>query len=337
MHHSLVAIVILNYNGAGFLAKFLPSVLLHSKEYRIVVADNASTDHSLDLLKEQFPSVEVVVLAQNSGYAGGYNEALRQIDAKYYVLLNSDVEVTAGWISPMLSLLESESQIAACQPKVRAQQQPLYFEYAGAAGGFLDWLGYPFCRGRIFNTLELDRGQYDEPLPIFWATGACLMVRAELFWKMGGFDDDFFAHMEEIDFCWRLHAAGFQVWACPASTIYHVGGGTLSKENPRKTYLNFRNGLWMLIKNTNDHLIIKLLLRMILDWVAALQFSMKGNKAAAAAVLKSHWHTLKSVEKLYIKRQESKKNQIQKAPLFPKLIIAEYFFRKRKFFSQLEK
>lgn len=333
--NSPLAIVILNFNGARFLSQFLPSVVEHSKDYRIVVADNASTDHSLLVLEEQFPEVEVIRLEQNWGFAGGYNKALEQIDTTYYLLLNSDVAVTTGWLAPLLHLLEHNENVAACQPKIRAYHQPAYFEYAGAAGGFLDWLAYPFCRGRIFETLEKDTGQYDIARPVFWATGACMLVRAKVFWEMGGFDEEFFAHMEEIDLCWRMNSSGYEVWACPQSVVYHVGGGTLSKENPRKTYLNFRNGLWMLIKNTQNKLFIKLPIRVFLDWLAALQFLSKGQRNNAKAVVKSHIDTLKSVEILYRKRRKNKLFQQTTVPLYKKLIIGEYFFFGRKYFSKL--
>lgn len=331
-----IAIVILNYNGAGFLTKFLPSVLMYSKDARVIVADNASTDNSLSLLRRDFPEVEVIALEKNWGFAGGYNLALKKISAKYYLLLNSDVQVTLSWLSPMLQLMEKSPNIAACQPKVKAYHQPECFEYAGASGGFLDCMGYPFCRGRLFDTLEKDQGQYDIARPIFWATGASMMVRSDVFWELGGFDDDFFAHMEEIDLCWRMHAAGYQVWVCPQSEVYHVGGGTLSKENSRKTYLNFRNGLWMLIKNMESGLLIKLPLRIFLDWLAAVQLISKGSYAAANSVVKSHIETAKSVEKLYRKRREIKKFRRYKAPLYQKFIVWEYFIKKRKYFSQLK-
>lgn len=332
---SRLAIVILNYNGAGFLAKFLPSVLAHSKNCRIVVADNASTDNSLALLEEHFPEVECIRLEHNSGYAGGYNQALAQVTAEYYLLLNSDVEVTEGWLEPMLSLLENNPEIAACQPKIRSYHQPTHFEYAGASGGFLDLLGYPFCRGRIFDTLEEDRGQYDIARPVFWATGACMLIRSEVFWQMEGFDADFFAHMEEIDLCWRINSWGYEVWACPQSVVYHVGGGTLPKNNPRKTYLNFRNGLWMLIKNCENNLFIKLPFRIILDWLAAFTFLLKGNREDAVAVVKSHISTTKSVEILYKKRLKSKLFRRSGIPIYKRIILADYFLFKRKYFSML--
>lgn len=332
-----LAIVILNYNGAGFLQQFLPSVLQYSQPHRVIVADNASTDHSVALLRKNFPEVEVLLLDQNWGFAGGYNKALEKINTKYYLLLNSDVAVTEGWLQPLLELVEKDSNIAACQPKIKAYDQPLFFEYAGAAGGFLDWLAYPYCRGRIFDRLEQDFGQYDNARPVFWATGACMLIRADVFWGLGGFDADFFAHMEEIDLCWRINAAGWQVWACPGSTVYHVGGGTLPKSNPKKTYLNFRNGLWMLIKNSRSELIIKLPLRLLLDWVAALFFLLKGRSAEAKAVIMSHYDTLKSVEKLYKKRKVTTYQQKQRAGLSRNLLIIDYYIKKRKNFSELGK
>lgn len=331
----LLAIVILNYNGAGFLAKFLPSVIQYSKPYRIIVADNASTDHSLSLLHEHFPEVEVLRLTQNWGFAGGYNKALEQVKSKYYLLLNSDVEVTANWLEPLLELLEKNSTIAACQPKVKSYHHPQFFEYAGAAGGFLDWLAYPFCRGRVFDTLEKDWGQYDEARQIFWATGASMMIRSSVYWEMGAFDEDFFAHMEEIDLCWRINAAGYQIWACPSSVVYHVGGGTLPKGNPRKTYLNFRNGLWMLIKNSGNSLFIKLPIRIILDWLAAIQLLMKGHPNDAKAVAKSHMHTLKNVEILYKKRRENNHKHSTTVKLYKNFIVIDYFILSRKYFSKL--
>lgn len=335
---SKLAIVILNYNGAGFLRQFLPSVLQHSAGHRIIVADNASTDASVTLLKEEFPHVELLLLDENKGYAGGYNEALQQINATYYLLLNSDVEVTENWLSPLLRLMETRPEIAACQPKILSYYEPSSFEYAGAAGGELDLLGYPFCRGRIFDTLEEDKGQYNEPAPVFWATGACMMVRATIFRQLGGFDASFFAHMEEIDLCWRMHLAGQKVYACPQSSVYHVGGGTLPKTNSRKTFLNFRNGLWMLYKNSSTgDLAWKMGTRIMLDWLAAAQFMAKGQLKNAAAVAKAHWHAL-----LYLPREGRKTTQQIRRnkpdiPLYNGIIIWEYYFKRRKLYSQLEK
>ena len=245
-----VAVVILNYNGEKYLEQFLPAVLQHSAEsVEIVVADNASTDHSTGLIRTQFPRVKILSLPTNEGYAGGYNRALKEIAADYFILLNSDVEVTGGWIEPVIEFMEQHRDVAACQPKIKSWSQKEYFEYAGAAGGFIDRFGYPFCRGRMFDTLEKDAGQYDSPTEIFWASGACLFIRSADFHENGGFDKSFFAHMEEIDLCWRMKKKGHRIFVVPASSIYHVGGGTLEKVNPHKTFLNFRNNLRMLKKN----------------------------------------------------------------------------------------
>lgn len=332
-----LAVVILNYNGAAFLRQFLPSVILHSREHRIIVADNASSDASVKILKEEFPEVELLLMKENKGYAGGYNEALRQIEARYYLLLNSDVEVTENWLSPLLSFMETRPDIAACQPKILSYHHPSSFEYAGAAGGHLDLLGYPFCRGRIFDTLEEDRGQYNDPAPVFWATGACMMVRAEVFHQLEGFDAGFFAHMEEIDLCWRMHLAGHKVYACPQSHVYHVGGGTLPKTNARKTLLNFRNGLWMLYKNSSsESLVWKISARVMLDWLAALRFIVKGEFQNAVAVIKAHKQALLKLPKEARKTVQQLNLGRKDIPLYKGFIIWEYNIRKLKYYSQLE-
>lgn len=335
---SKLAIVILNYNGAVFLQQFLPSVIQHSAGYRIIVADNASTDASVPVLQEEFPEVELLQLAENKGYAGGYNDALQQIEASYYLLLNSDVEVTANWLSPMLSLMEARTDIAACQPKILSYHQPSHFEYAGAAGGYLDLLGYPFCRGRMFDTLEEDQGQYNDPAAVFWATGACMMVRATAFHKLGGFDANFFAHMEEIDLCWRMHLAGHKVYACPQSKVYHVGGGTLPKSNARKTFLNFRNGLWMLFKNSSrGSLAWKMGARILLDWLAAAQFIAKGQVKNATAVLKAHQHALLHLPRAARKKVQQTSRNEKNIPLYKGFIIWQYYIKNKRFYSQLGK
>ncbi len=268
-----VAVVVLNYNGQEFLKKFLPDLVTNSHPYKVVVADNASTDSSVALLKTDFPEVRLVVLEENRGYAGGYNEALRLIEARYYILINSDVEVSENWAAPLISFLQDNQNFAACQPKILSFDDRNLLEYAGAAGGFLDFLGYPFCRGRIFDTVEPDSGQYDETIETFWASGACLAIKADLFHAVGGFDEDFFAHMEEIDLCWRLKALGFRVGCVPNSSVFHVGGGTLSKSNPKKTYLNFRNSLAVITKNLPAwELVWKLPIRLMLDILAAFVF-----------------------------------------------------------------
>lgn len=273
-----IAIVILNYNGAAMLRRFLPSVIAGSgTDVEVIVADNASTDESLAVLYSEFPSVPLIKLEKNWGFAEGYNRALQNVDADYFLLLNSDVEVTDGWINPLLSTMEADRTIAACQPKLLDYKRKTHFEYAGASGGFIDRYGYPYCRGRIFDTVEEDRGQYNEPCDIFWATGAALMIRAEDFRSVGGLDGTFFAHMEEIDLCWRLRSRGRRIVCVPESVVYHVGGATLNYSNPRKTFLNFRNNLLMLYKNLPQRELASVMrVRCVLDYVAALKFLLTG-------------------------------------------------------------
>lgn len=282
------AVVILNYNGAGMLRRFLPSVIEYSHEASIYVADNGSSDESCDVVRNEFPAVKLIVLDHNYGFAEGYNRALAQVDEEYAVLLNSDVEVTRGWLSPMTQFLDSNPEVAACQPKLLSFKQKDFFEYAGAAGGFIDKWGYTFCRGRIFNTVERDSGQYDDTTDVFWATGAALMIRNEVYKNNGGLDGRFFAHMEEIDLCWRLRSRGYRIACVPQSHVYHVGGATLKKENPQKTYLNFRNNLLMIYKNAPDCQLKKIMLfRKVFDNVAALKFLASGDYAAFKAVRKA--------------------------------------------------
>lgn len=290
MLSSKVAVVILNWNGKSFLEKFLPIVIKYSSGAQIIVADNQSSDDSVSFLKQQFPDVRVIINPSNDGFARGYNLALKQVQAEYYVLLNSDVEVTKNWIEPIIAMMDANMKIAACQPKILDYTNRTKFEYAGAAGGFIDKYGYPFCRGRIFNVLEEDKEQYNTAKEVFWATGACMFVRAEAFWKVGGFDDDYFAHMEEIDVCWRMKNIGYQIYVEPQSVIYHVGGGTLNKLSPRKTFLNFRNNLITLTKNAAPRfLFFKIIYRMILDGVAAFKFLFEGNGSHFMAVIKAHF------------------------------------------------
>ena len=274
-----VAVVILNYNGKHWLEKFLENVVQKSKNYAdIYVADNASTDQSTQYVKTHFPQVKLVENALNEGYAGGYNQALQHICADYYILLNSDVEVTENWINPIIKLMQSDSSIAACQPKVKQYNNKNYFEYAGANGGFLDKYGYAFCRGRVFDQLEEDKGQYDQVMEIFWASGACLFLRASAFYEVGGFDWDFFAHMEEIDLCWKMKHKGYKIMSVPNSTVYHVGGGTLNSTNSFKTYLNYRNNLLMLYKNLPAHNRFRILFtRMFMDGLSSIKFILDGN------------------------------------------------------------
>ena len=285
-----ISVVILNWNGVGMLQKFLPKVVKYSasQDVEVCVADNGSTDESLTWLKTHCSDVRLIVLGQNYGFAEGYNRALQQVQAEYVVLLNSDVEVTPHWLEPLVEYMDAHPEVVACQPKIRSELQKTYFEYAGAAGGYLDKYGYPFCRGRVFETVEEDKGQYDTVQSVFWATGASLFIRLKDYQEVGGLDGRFFAHMEEVDLCWRLRSRGRQLVCIPDSVIYHVGGGTLNKENPRKAFLNFRNNLLMLYKNLPEKELRKVLfIRGILDWVAALVFLLKGERKTAAAVLRA--------------------------------------------------
>ena len=282
-----ISVVILNWNGVGMLQKFLPKVVEYSamEGVEICVADNASTDDSVSFLKTHFPDVRLIVLDKNYGFADGYNKALLQVEAEYVVLLHSDVEVTSHWLEPLVEYMDAHPEVAACQPKIRSERNKEYFEYAGAAGGYLDKYGYPFCRGRIFEVVEKDQGQYDAIQPIFWATGAALFIRLKDYREAGGLDGRFFAHMEEIDLCWRLRSRGRGIVCIPQSVVFHVGAATLKKENPRKTFLNFRNNLLMLYKNLPEKEMKKVMfIRGLLDWVATFVFLLKGDGKNARAV-----------------------------------------------------
>ncbi len=330
-----VAVVILNWNGKSFLEKFLPSVIASKPQWaNIVIADNASTDGSVSFLRSKYPELELVLLKENLGYAGGYNAALKFIEASYYVLLNSDIEVGQGWIEPVIEYLEAHSEVAAAQPKILSWNQPSMFEYAGASGGFIDLLAYPFCRGRIFQTLETDFGQYNNPVNVFWATGACLFVRAKAFWEAGGFDERFFAHMEEIDLCWRLQNLGFKIAVVPHSKVFHVGGGTLPKSSPFKTFLNFRNSLWLLAKNMPArYFLILLPLRLFLDTLAALVFLAGGNKGDALAVFKAHLAFQKSFG--YLCKQSKGVSKKIHPGMYKGSIVFAHFLMQKKYFSDL--
>ncbi len=283
-----LAIVILNYNGEEMLKRFIPTLLNCSGDAEIVVADNASDDNSVATMQRCHPEVRIIKLQKNWGFAEGYNRALKHVDAKYYLLLNSDVEVTEGWLDPLLSIMEADPSIAACQPKLLDYKRKTHFEYAGASGGFMDCYGYPYCRGRIFDTVEEDKGQYDTPCEIFWATGAAFLVRSNCYWEVGGLDGRFFAHMEEIDFCWRLRARGHRIVCIPQSAVFHVGGATLSRSNPRKTFLNFRNNLLMLYKNLPAQRLRRvMMMRAFLDYVAAVKFLLSGDIKDFKAVVKA--------------------------------------------------
>lgn len=331
-----VAIVILNWNGKKFLEKFLPGVIRHSSsDADIIIADNASTDDSVEFLRSNFPKIRIIQNAVNGGFAKGYNDALAMIDHEYYVLLNSDIEVTANWIRPVIDMMDKDRNIAACQPKLRAYHKRNFFEYAGAAGGFIDHYGYPFCRGRIFHEIEEDKGQYDDEKEIFWATGACMFVRAKLFQRFGGFDPGFFAHMEEIDLCWRLKNAGYRIMFCPGSVVYHIGGGTLPKKSSLKTYLNFRNNLTLIFKNIPSEKIMKVFAtRWLLDWIAAIKFLSQGGFGDFLAVFKAHWYFI-----FNLRSQLRKRRSISQSPvsgIYNRNMILEHFVMKKKKFSQLD-
>jgi GT2 family glycosyltransferase len=332
-----VAIVILNYNGRSYLEKFLPSVL--SSTYankQVIVADNASTDESIQFLQQQYPSVQILVNKKNLGFAGGYNWALKQIKADYYVLLNSDVEVTANWIEPIIDLMEKDKAIAACQPKILSYNQKDSFEYAGAAGGWIDAFGYPFSRGRVFDVCEKDNHQYEDVQQIFWATGAAMFVRSAAFHEANGFDVFFFAHMEEIDLCWRMQLAGYSIYAVPASIVYHVGGGTLPK-GFRKTFLNFRNNLIMLSKNLPlAEKLWKIPFRFALDLITALKGMLAGDTAMFKAILKAQF----AVIGWWFSKKKNAKSHPPKplkhlAGVYNQSIVWQYFIRKKKTFHEI--
>ena len=322
-------------------------MLAHAAGARVVVADNASTDDSLAVLRQEFPQVELIVHAANLGFCQGYNHALETLQhqplapPRYYVLLNSDVAVQPDWLPPLRQLLEANLRIAAAQPKLLAHADPAFFEYAGAAGGYLDWLAYPFCRGRLFDTLERDLGQYDDPRPVAWASGACLLVRAAAWHQLGGLEPAFFAHMEEIDFCWRAQNAGLEVWyAGGSSVVHHVGGGTLAKSNPRKTYLNFRNGLALLYKNAApSELAGSLALRLLLDWVAGLRFLLARNWPEAKAVGRAHWHFFRDFSYWRQRRRLAQPHLLvrERAGTFVGSVVWAYFVEGKKQFCELIK
>ncbi len=334
-----VAIVILNFNGEGYLKKFLPILINFTpSECQIIVADNNSSDNSISLISSDFPSIKIISLTKNYGYAEGYNQAFKQINAKYYVLINSDVEVTKNWLPPLLNQLKKQN-IAACQPKILSYHNKTQFEYAGAAGGFIDKLGYPFCRGRIINNIEEDKGQYDDCVKIFWATGACLAISSNVFHEVGGFDGDFFAHMEEIDLCWRIQLAGFDIVYTSESIVYHIGGGTLSKSNSFKTYLNFRNGLSMIFKNLpTNKFYWRILQRLFFDGIASLGYLAKGQFNDFWAVVKAHFVFYWQLKSLRRKRKFVKsisKTNIQLLNMVEKSLLFEYFKNSSLKFSDL--
>ena len=336
-----LSIVILNWNGSRMMRQYLPSVLRHSlcvEGVEVVVADNASTDDSLPLLRRGFPEVRLILLDRNYGFAEGSNRALREVESEYALLLNSDVEPAAGWLPPLLHFMDTHPQVAACQPKVRSLKERTRFEFAGACGGWIDAYGYPFCRGRVMDVVEEDRGQYDTSAEIFWATGAALLVRTADFRALGGFDARFFAHMEEIDFCWRLNSRGRRVACVPQSTVYHLGGGTLNKTNPRKTYLNFRNNLWMLYKNLPPARLRPVMrVRLLLDCLAAMAFLAQGKWGDFRAVLRARRDYRRSKPSFRPDRE-----RLQQAATcaewpgyYPKSLIVAYYLKRITTFGKL--
>lgn len=329
------AVVILNWNGKHMMEKFLPSVTAYTTgDAEVIIADNGSTDDSIAFLHTHYPQLSIVQLDKNYGFAEGYNRALAQIEADYYVLLNDDVEVTPHWIEPVIQQMEQNEKTAICQPKLLMYDQRDTFEYAGAAGGFIDSYGYPFCRGRLFNTLEKDHGQYDDPCEIFWASGAAMFVKATVWKELGGLDGDFFAHMEEIDFCWRAKNAGYKVEYCPRSAVYHVGGGTLPKSTPRKTFLNFRNNRAMLYKNLpHNRLCWVMSVRIMLDLVAALKFLIGNHPGEFKAVFEAHKAFRQSKPLYRKKRQQYQQNQV--SCIHSGLLLLQYYLLGKKKYSSL--
>jgi GT2 family glycosyltransferase len=334
------AIVILNWNGLDFLKMFLGTVIKFSadNETSVFVADNGSTDGSPEWVTDNFSEVKLIRLDKNHGFAGGYNIALNQIDASYFVLLNSDIEVTQNWLKPLVRYMDSNPDVASCQPKILSYNQKDHFEHAGAAGCFIDKFGYPFCRGRVINKIEQDKGQYDDQIDIFWSSGACMIVRSDAWKKCGGFDDDFFAHMEEIDLCWRFYKAGYRVCFLPESVIYHIGGGTLSYSSPFKTYLNFRNSLFLLYKNLPDNKLSSVLfIRRILDGLAAVYFLLQGSLSSVIAVWKAHMDYYKAMDKLKEKREAVQKLGINDPgeTVLNKSIVFEFYIKGHKTYKSL--
>ena len=339
----LVAVVILNWNGKHWLEKFLPSVVKYAFEnQKIIVGDNASNDDSISFLQQHYPKIQIIKNLTNEGFAGGYQTVLKQVEADYFVLLNSDVEVTKNWIAPIIDWMESDEKLAACQPKIRSYHQPEMFEYAGAAGGFIDKNGFLFCRGRVFNCCEKDEAQYENRGEVFWATGAALFVKAKAFHLVGGLDAFFFAHVEEVDLCWRLKNAGFKIGYCPQSTVYHVGGGMLPQGNPKKTYLNFRNSLFLLFKNLPAKKIPLLFLkRTVLDMLAAMVALKEGKYKDTWAVMKAHFYfychlsflikTRKAMKKLGVFTKDSFDENT--AGFYNQSIVWDFFIKKKKVFS----
>ncbi len=336
-----VAVVILNWNGKKFLQEFLPSVIEHSDmlDSEIIVADNNSDDGSVEYVMQEHPDVRIIRFEKNYGFAEGYSKALAQIESKYFVLLNTDVQVTPGWLSALIDTMEQNQNIAACMPKIRSFRQQDSFEYAGAAGGFIDIFGYPFCRGRILSHIEEDSGQYNNNIKVFWASGACLFIRSSVYFHAGGFDDIFFAHMEEIDLCWRIHRLGYEIRCIPQSVVYHVGGGSLPNNNPRKIYLNYRNNLYLLFKNLPaGRLFPVIFIRMLMDGISAVIYLFQGKGKFFGVVVKAHMAFYRNIPILFKKRKLNKSTtgKSKLYGIYPGSIVFDYFFRSKRTFSQME-
>lgn len=330
-----IAVVILNWNGKVLLEKFLPSVITHSEEAAIYVADNASTDESVEFLKTYYPSVKIIQNNENGGYAQGYNDALKHVEEETFCLLNSDVEVTKGWLKPISSIFKTDPKTVIVQPKILDYKNKEYFEYAGAGGGFIDKFGYPYCRGRIFDTIEKDVNQYNDTTPIFWASGACFFIRKSIFEALNGFDESFFAHMEEIDLCWRAHNLGYTTQYSGTSAVYHLGGATLNASSPKKTYLNFRNSLFALTKNAPKNLLFLIFIRLILDGIASLKFLTEFKFTHIWAVLRAHGSFYSSLPKLLKKRRvlrlDISKESVPKYYQMESIVWRYFINNKRKF------
>lgn len=330
-----IAVVILNWNGRNLLKHFLPSIVNYSEGAEIIVADNASTDDSVKWVTENYPDVRIIQNKENGGYAKGYNEALKHVDADVFALVNSDIEVTKNWLSSIEELFESNKDYSIIQPKILDYKNIKKFEFAGATGGFIDKLGYPYCRGRIFTEIEEDKGQYNEVSEIFWASGACFFIKSETFYEVGGFDEDYFAHMEEIDLCWRAHNIGKKAIYTPYSKVYHVGGATLQESNPQKTYLNFRNSLFTILKNAPYNKVpILILSRLILDGVAGIKFVLEGNAKHTFAIIKAHFSFYKNMKRMLNKRD--KKAKFSDKYYIHKSIVFQFYILRKKYFNTLK-
>jgi len=327
-----VAVVILNWNGLEHLQRYIPSVVKHSEIAQIYVADNNSSDDSVAYIQNEYPEIKIIQNKENGGFAKGYNDALKELTEDYFILLNSDVEVSENWISPILEYLEQNPKAVIAQPKILSYREKSKFEYAGAGGGFIDYLGYPFCQGRIFQSMEEDRGQFDEIKEVFWATGACMFISREIFWKVGGFDERYFAHMEEIDLCWRVKNLGYQIYVVPESTVYHLGGGTMKNSNPKKTFLNFRNSLLTLYKNDRSpYRRLKILARLVLDGLAFFKLLIDSGFKHAMTIPKAHFSFYT------MRKKRSEYTDVNMKGMYNGSIVIAHFFKGKSQFLALKK